>query len=125
LSPPPDDPCTRVRCARGVCESLYQSAICRCQEGFWGYRCEHQGVDSVSTFWDYLPLQEEAFLTGSVTIEKASTDPRCQRGSFQGPLHRRAAISKSERFENAKKRWTERRVRRQQSVTRCEIGISG
>lgn len=45
-----------------------------------------------SVFWDFLPLQEEAFLTGRINSEEEAVHPLCQVGSFPGPQHKRRAL---------------------------------
>lgn len=45
-----------------------------------------------SVFWDFLPLQEEAFLTGRINSEEEAVHPLCQVGSFPGPQRKRRAL---------------------------------
>ncbi|XP_052686672.1 uncharacterized protein LOC128165850 [Crassostrea angulata] len=102
------DPCDSVKCVRGWCEAYYNSTTCVCHDGFWGYLCEHEGSTASSLFWDFLPLQEEAFLTGRINSEEEAVHPLCQVGSFPGPQHKRRARRNTKRSaDNGKRRWTD------------------
>ena len=47
------------------------------------------GNPSGSLFWDYLPLQEEAYLTGRIDSQEEDIHPLCQIGSFS---HKRRTL---------------------------------